>query len=311
MTAAAAATRRGADIAIALATLVQVIWALHIVIVKWSLGAGWSPLAYMALRFAIGSVLFAVWVLWREGSLRVAPRHLAALALCSTIGILLNQIAFTRAAQATTAATIALMMAAAPACAAAFAVLARQERVGLRHWLGVGLAIVGVAMILESGGGPLDLSSIEGDLWALGAAASWALYGVILRPLVGIYSASRVSAWTLLAGAPMLVAVGWDDLHAQDWSGLGPSQWGAFAYSTVAALLVTNVIWFSAIQKVGAARITALMPLQPVAGVVLAVVLLGEEVAPLALAGGSLVIVAVLATTRREPRPDATATARP
>lgn len=299
-----AGPRRHVEPALALAALTQVIWALGIVVTKWSIGAGWEPLAYTCLRFGGGAILFAIYVIWREGSLRVDRSAVPRVLVCAAIGIFANQLAFMQSAQHTTAATISLMMAAAPAAGAVITVIAGQERIGPLHWAGVGLAVVGVALILEGSGGDLDLTSLQGDLWALGAAFTWALYSVLVRPLVSRYSASRISALMLLAGAPMIWAVGWPQVAEQDWGALTALDWAALLYASVVALLVTNVLWFGAISRLGAARVTALMPLQPVAGVVLGVVLLGEQVTPLALVGGTLVIVAVLATTRpRQPAP--------
>lgn len=298
--AAATAARRGIEPALALAIGVQVIWALQVVVVKWAVGI-WESLAYAGIRFAVGGLLFAAFVLWREGSLRVTRRHAWRIALCSAIGVLFNQVTFMRAAETTTAATISLMMASAPAFAAIFAAMAGHERVGRRHWAGVVVAVLGVALILRGGGADLDFSSLEGDIWALLAASSFALFTVLLRPVVAEYSASRVSALSLLMGGGMLLVISWPSILRQDYGALGPGAWGALLYSMVIALLITNLIWFGAVRKIGAARVTALMPLQPAAGVVLAVLLLGESVHPLELLGGSIVIAGVLLTIRRRP----------
>ena len=68
-------------------------------------------------------------------------------------------------------------------------------------------------------------------------------------------------------------------------------------------MLVTNLLYFRSLRRVGAARATLYMYLQPFLAVVFAAVLLGEEVAVIQLAGG-LVIIAGVALGR--PRPAAT-----
>ena len=52
-------------------------------------------------------------------------------------------------------------------------------------------------------------------------------------------------------------------------------DWGAWVYSTIGPLLVTNWLYFRALHRVGAARATLYMYLQPFLGAVFAAWLLG------------------------------------
>lgn len=295
--AVAPARRRTLDGPLLVALLVMLIWALNAVGVKWAIGQ-WQPLLYAALRFAIGGTLFALWVLAREGSLRIARRDLALAVASGLVGVFVNQIGFMRATQHTTASTVMLIMVTAPAWAAIFAGLARQERVSRHHWVGIGIAGVGVALILEASATGLDLTSLQGDLYGLVMAATWAAYSVMMRPLVARYSAARVSAIALLTGAPFLLVAGWSEAQRQDWGAITWGGWAMLGFSAIASLVVTNVLWFDAVRRVGAARISATLPIQPVTGVVLAMVLLGERISPQELLGGAIAIVGVLWTQR-------------
>src|SRR5690606_26719798 len=88
-------------------------------------------------------------------------------------------------------------------------------------WLGLGVALVGVVIFLldkrDAGGGTL-----LGDLLSIGAAAAFAAYGVINRPLVRRYPAETYTAWTVLAGAVPLLLVSLPAAIAQPWRAVAP-----------------------------------------------------------------------------------------
>ena len=63
--------------------------------------------------------------------------------------------------------------------------------------------------------------------------------------------------------------------------------------------MLTNVLWFRSIHKIGANRATLAANLQPFVAAVLAVVLLSESIAPLQLVGGVLIALGLVVVRRR------------
>ncbi len=284
--------------------LVMVIWGGNITIAKWAV-AEWEPLTYSFLRFAFGAVIFAAWVLAREGTLRIARADVPLLLLAAALGIFINQICFMYAVTYAPAGVVSLLMATAPAFAAVAALVLGFEHIGRRHWAGLAVAGVGTTLVLYGSGASLDVSGLRGDLLALGMACTWAWYSVAIRPLMRRYSASRISALVLLAGTPMLLPFSWGQLTRQDYGSLGLDMWSALAYACLLSLVFTNLIWFHAVHRAGAPRTTAVMPIQPFFGALLAFILLGERLAPLEWIGGTIVIVGIVLTQRARYRPSA------
>ena len=71
-------------------------------------------------------------------------------------------------------------------------------------------------------------------------------------------------------------------------------MWVAFGFAVVGPLFLTNILWFTAISRVGPSRASLFSNLQPVFGVVFALVLLGEHLTRLEVVGGALILGAVL-----------------
>jgi drug/metabolite transporter (DMT)-like permease len=89
-------------------------------------------------------------------------------------------------------------------------------------------------------------------------------------------------------------------VQSQDWD-LGWESWLLFAFAVVGPLVITNVLWFRSLDRIGAARATLATNLQPFAAAVFAVILLSETLAPTQVAGGVLIAVGILLARRRGP----------
>ena len=96
----------------------------------------------------------------------------------------------------------------------------------------------------------------------------------------------------LLCGGTMLFPFSLTQLLSQDWS-LPPLAWSAWVYSAIFPLLVTNLLYFRALRRIGAARATLYMYLQPFLGALFAAILLGEQITALQVAGGAVIVLGV------------------
>jgi drug/metabolite transporter (DMT)-like permease len=266
----------------------NVIWSLNYATTKYAFER-WSPIAFSGLRFATAGIALGLLVRLREGGLGVDRSDVRLVVLCGAVGIFLNQLTFTYAVDYTAAANVALILASAPAFAAIFAVILGHERVRPAHWLALGVSLIGVGLVVIGGSG-LAGFSLRGDLLAVGAALTWAGYTVMLRPLFGRYSAGRISALVILVGAVMMAPITIVQVANQDFDSLRRLDWAAWLYSTIGPLLVTNWLYFRALHRVGAARATLYMYLQPFLGAVFAAWLLGEKLVAVQLVGGAVIV---------------------
>jgi len=191
-----------------------------------------------------------------------------------------------------------LIMATTPIWTALMARALGWEFVKPMFWVAIGVATLGVLLVLWGSGGSVELSSITGDLLALLMAATWGSYSVIVRPLMDRYSPAHVSAWMMLVGTVPLVVVGLPQLLDQDFATFTPSGWIGMGYALVGSLIIANLLWFYAIRRVGAAKTVAFMPLQPFLGIIFSALLLGETLDWRQGIGGVVIVGAILVATR-------------
>jgi drug/metabolite transporter (DMT)-like permease len=106
------------------------------------------------------------------------------------------------------------------------------------------------------------------------------------------YSPYRVSALELAIGWVPLVLVSIPELGRQHFS-FNWLVWLAFAYAVVGPLFLTNILLFTAIERVGPSRAALFGNLQPFFSVFFALVLLSETLHPLEIAGGVLIFAGI------------------
>ena len=272
-------------------------WALNFTASKYILEHGFQPLAYSSVRYAIAALLFAGITFALERSLRIGARN-APLVLACVVVLFLNQISFVYALRFTTAATVALLFGTLPIFTALIASVSGVETLTTRFWLATVLSFAGVVLVAVGSGGPLE-ANLKGDALAILGSLTWAVYSVAIAPLMQRYSPFRLSAVFLLAVTVPLAVAGAGQLGDQRFD-LGTLVWLVFAFAVIGPLVLTNLMWFSAINRVGPSRAALFANLQPFLAAIVALVVLSEPISALQVVGGvALAGGIVLATARR------------
>jgi len=275
------------------------IWAFNFTVTRYALTHGFAPLAYGSLRFAAAAVVVSAVTVGLERSLRLEPKHAFLLGVASIVGIYLNSISFVYSVDLTSASTVALIFGSLPIATALIAYALGVERLDRRFWLAAALSFAGVGLVAVGSGGGVS-GNLAGTLLAFFATVTWGAYSVAIVPLLRRYSAWRISAGALLIGSVPLLATAVPQIADQRWD-LSALVWAGFAFAVLGPLVLTNFLWFSAIDRVGPSRATLVTNLQPFLAALFAVALLSEELTWLQVAGG-IAIGASLLLARRRPR---------
>jgi drug/metabolite transporter (DMT)-like permease len=267
------------------------LWALNFTVTKYVITHGFRPLAYSSVRYGAATVLFAAVTFARERSLRVRPRDLPLLFVPAAALLLLNQFGYVYSLRFTTASTVALILGSTPIFVGLFGFAVGLERLPFAFWLAAVCSFGGVALVALGSGGVS--SDVKGDLLAVMSAATWAAYSIAIAPLMRRYSPWRISAIVLIGTWIGLIAAGAPQVSKQDFD-LGWPTWLGFAYAVLGPLLVTNILWFTAVDRVGAARAALFANLQPFFAVFFALLLLSEHMSALQVAGGFAIGAGIL-----------------
>ena len=282
--------------------LTVVLWALNLTVTRYILTHGFEPLAYATVRYGLAVAIFAGIVLVGERTLQIARSDLPLAALAALF-IFLNQLAFVYSLERTSASTIALILGATPAFAALIGLVLGLERLSRRFWIAAGISFAGVGLVAVGSGGDVSGDRI-GILLGLATAATWAAYSVAVAPLMQRYSASRISVVALGLAWVGILLVGLPQTAGQDLD-VGWEVWSLLLFATLGPLLLTTILWFRVIHRIGASRATLVANLQPFVAAVFALVLLSESMTALQVLGGALIAGGILTARRRAQPPPA------
>jgi drug/metabolite transporter (DMT)-like permease len=285
------------------------IWALNFSAMKVGIGEI-GPLPFPVLRYGIGAIVMGLVVRRTEATLRFARRDIGLLLVAGAVGVTVNQLCVVYALQLTTATNVSLLTATQPIFTAVIATIVGDEVLGRRHWSAVALGMAGVVLIVEGGAdGPAGSAAAAGgavplgELLALGVAVTAAASWVAIRRLLTRYSPYRILTAQMAIGTALLLPLAAPALASLQYAEVTPVGWGTLAFSALLAGVVTNLLYYVGVRRVGASRAAVYQYLQSFLGVLFAVSLLHEPLGPLQVLGGVIVVAGVLLSRRDRIRP--------
>jgi len=278
-------------------------FALWFVVISWA--STWialkdafdyvAPLAYLLIRFLLMNVLaFAVLTIQvRRGAAtwRIRRSDVPRLILSGLTGYTIYQIAAMLGLDRSSVFTLSLLVAMAPLFTMML-LAGLGERTSTYGWLGLLIAVVGVAVFLSDKRAGGD--TLLGAGLSLCAAVSFAAYGLINRPITTSYPQATYSAYCLLFGTiPMIFVCGPSALR-QNWSAPPIHVWVGLAYLVIVPVYISYQLWNYAISRRGAGPATAYGLFVPVLSGVLSALIFQERFGPLKIAGGALALLGLL-----------------
>lgn len=176
-----------------------------------------------------------------------------------------------------------------------------HARLGLAPLGGLLLGLAGVALL--SGLGTGGKVSVTGALTILGAAAMWALGTIMARRGTLPSSAALASGMEMLIGgvALLILSAVTGEFSALHVGQISARSWWALAYLIVIGSIVAFSAYGIAVRSLPTATVATYAYVNPVIAVLLGALILGEHLTTAMIAGGVLIVGAVVLVVRRSP----------
>ncbi len=253
----------------------------------------------LSVRFVLAAAIFWV-IVAATGALHevatLGPRDLRIGLGLGAFGYAAQAGFFFSALERIDASLLSLVLYTFPAIVAAAAVALGRERMTSRRLLALVLASGGLALVVGgAGAGSLDALGVA---LGLGAALVYSTYILVsqgisgrLRPTVLSALVCTGAAVSLTLGAALLGELRPGELTAAGWASLA----GIAVVSTVGAVS----LFFAGLSRVGPTAASILSTVEPLVTVILAFIVFGETLGVVQIAGGALVLAAVLVLNTR------------
>ena len=287
-----------------------IIWGSTFILIKVVL-AEIPPFTLALLRFALASVILLPLV-YLNPAWRIGPRHLEWRRLAATgfLGVSLYFVTENLGMVYTTAASGSLVTAGAPAICAVLAVIFLKERLGWVRSLGIAISMGGVAVIVLAGGqgDAYSPNPLLGNLLICGSSLCWGFYTIWGKDMNSRYPDMTITAWTIALGTVFLVPFAGYEWITQGLTAISGQSWFIVIFLGVAASAGAYVFWNYALTNLEASVTATFLNLVPVVALVLAGSVLREQIVPIQVAGGALVLGGVYLASRlpspEKPRPE-------
>lgn len=277
---------------------VVLIWGTNYTVVKESMEAI-PALAFMSLRFGLAALAMGALMLWFEGWKPLPRATFLRLAALGLIGNTLYQISFMVGMSHTTVANSGVLGAVSPVLVPLLAGVFGLDKLTRSVLLALVLAVPGMLLMVSSHGPNMSAETRLGDLLILTGSCCWAIYTVGLRSLSNELSTLRVTAMTMLIGAPGAVLVGLPTVLRLEPSTIAPGAWAGLIYSALIPLVLGYFIWNRSVQQVGSSRTALYVTGMPVVAALTAWAVRGERPTPVQAVGATLILAGQLVSRRR------------
>lgn len=285
-----------------MAFLTVAVWGTTFVWTKLLIINGLSPAQIFTLRFIIAYVLLTGFSLWRGRHKWLSDNwrdELTMLALGLTGGSMYF-LTENESLRFTTATNTSLIVCSCPLFAMLIiAMFYKSERFSKRQALGSLVALAGMAAVVLNGHFVLHLSPL-GDTLAFSACLCWALYTLLMKPVMGRYPAMfitrKVFFYGILTILPYYIFVpdmpSWDVLTRPDVA------LNLLFLGSVASMLC-YLTWSWCMKGLGAVVCTNWVYVNPITTIIAAWLILGEQITVYFLIGSALIIAGMYLSSKK------------
>jgi drug/metabolite transporter (DMT)-like permease len=281
-------------------SLLPVVLALLVTVLFWGSSfpatklvlRGFTPIAYVFLRFTGATILFALLMIGKLRRLSLQT-HLK-LALIALFEPTLYFIFESTGMQYTSASSASIIIAAVPGVVGLMAGIFLKEHLNLQQWSGVVISIIGVVLLVGFDDNPTYTdSALLGNGLILLAVFSTAFYMILARHLSAKVTAKELTFYQIGYGMLFLLPVFLIHEHRVEWQVVNMISILALLFLILGATIVGFLAYNYAISKVHVSRAAVFLNGIPLVSVAVSAILLGERLGINQLAGGLIVIVGV------------------
>lgn len=277
---------------------VALIYGASFLIAKNAMQAAVPPRAFIQFRVTGAALLFWVLLPW-SGSTRInhLPKaDILRLVLCAAFGVTTNQLFFFEGLAITTPVNASIMMVSGPIAVLVVGAILIKERITPPKVVGIALGALGALWLILSGAnwqisGLFQSDVAKGNLFVLVNACSYAVYLVIVKPLMSKYNALFVIRWVFTFGIFLVLPFGAPQIPEIPWELWDQGIITSVAYVVLGTTFLTYLGNIIALKSLHPATVGAYIYLQPLIASILSLIFANEPWS-FNMLGGALCIFA-------------------
>jgi drug/metabolite transporter (DMT)-like permease len=271
--------------------LTNLFFAINYSLVKYISPSLVGPYALNIIR--VGGSLVLFWMLWlfARDKPKLYRKDIGRLALCGLLGVAINQMLFIKGLTMTTAIHASILMLCSPILITILALWILKERITAWKIAGLSLGIFGSVLLIagkQSTAQPVDY--LTGDIFIVLNGISYAIYFILVKPLMGKYTPLQVVRWAFTFGFVMMLPVGWSQFAETRWQAFDINSIIVLLFVVIAGTFLAYVFNAYGIRVLGPGVTSAYIYIQLVFAVSIAAIFFNEVLTLLKVCAGLLIL---------------------
>ncbi len=229
-----------------------------------------SPEQIVLLRITGAFLLFYVFSIF-TGNEKVLKKDLLRIAVAALFGISLNQLLCFKGLNLTTPVDMAIIHVSNPIFVLVFAAFMIKEKVTFIKITGILLGATGaVILILYRGEISFSSDTFTGNFLALLNTLAYAVYIVLIKPVMARYKPVTVMKLVFLFGFIFILPITLNSIFSVQWNKLDTENWLSLLYVVIATTFLAYLLTIYALKYVEASVASFYIYLQPVIATIIA-----------------------------------------
>lgn len=257
------------------------------------------PSVALFFRSIVVCVVYGIFFLsFRKYVKKIEKKDYWVILIMGLFNIPLNQFLFLSSLERTSAPNVALAYALTPAFVLIIAAIFLKEKLRLLKTLGIIIAIAGTVIMISKEGFNFSSRTFQGDLLALTASLSWAIYTIIGKPISQKYGGVYANGLAMFTGTLLYQPIFLLHPVEIELASISILNWLQIFYIGAITSGAAYAIWYYALTKIEAGKVAVFNNIQPIFTTLLALWILGQDLNPNLYIGGSLIIFGVYLTQK-------------
>lgn len=292
--------------------LAVLFWSLNVIISKY-LANDVPPILINLMRWCIaGAILLPFTFKEIIHNFKAIRASWFMILIQGFLGVTVFNTLVYKAGSTTSAIDMALIISMGPIFMALFSWIFLHKAITLRQGIGLGIALAGVIVLILRGSirNLEDFAFSIGDVYTIGAAATFALYSTLLAFKPKNISSIAFLELMILAGIILMIPFSIEPLQYYEFENLHSYAILSIVYMAIFQSIFAFLFWSTTLQAIGTIRAGILFYTMPVFSSIAAYFLLNEVLQESQMIGGAMVLAGVIYAAL-ENRSDVEAEARP
>lgn len=259
-----------------------------------------KPYSIVLTRIVLSVVFFFILdaLLYKEEKYKLSVKDIFRLFICGLVGVALNQLTFYKGLSISTPINAALIVATIPILVLIFSALFLRQTPTWKQSLGVIISASGAYYLIVYASGGLQINNTYGDLLILLNCFSYAIYMVVVKPLLEKYHPLFITKWMFAVAAVIVFPFTISDAMETDWLNVSKEGWLSYSYIILFATLFNYYFTTATLQWLSPVTTGTYGYLQPFLATLFAVIIGVDVLSTEKMVAGLIIFAGILLTSR-------------